>query len=577
MALQGIDHTYNVENSSADATIYCSPCEKGGGSVPANGFCNNCKEHLCLSCLKVHQQDHVVVSDNGMPSFYSSIRTDGKKRLTGLTEHCPNHSNEVIKFFCSKHDSLSCRYCIADDHNSCKTDNIPNIAKDFVQGKGFERLNTNIAKVDRDLKKCGKLIETCLKTVDEEVTEELDQIRALREELVAFLDMREKELLAKVNDIKKSNDENIRSFKKKCQVAKDKMNAIKSSLESHENNINQLFIVAKQSKRQLEKIETTLDDINSNMSMLTSNFVGDYATTALGTIKETKRMPLQKQTMKGFPFRKASSAEIVAWSSQDSAFYPCWVSGLKILSEDNILIADYGFGSCSVKILDTKRNRTVSQLQMDSYPWQLCLVTPTKAAVTLPRKATIQFVEINGDALAIQGEIKLDGDCRGVDYHDKKLYVCFKNAKKIEAMSLEGSMIHKIDNKSVGNELFMGPLNVRIVKEKSPCVFVVDRESHTVIKLSLALGVLAKYQDPILKCPHGLDLIGNGDIAVCGRDTNNIVLIDTAAGTMKTLLGANDGLEKPISVCFLRSQQKMFVGSKKGNYVKIFTFERIIE
>ncbi|WAR02160.1 hypothetical protein MAR_008718, partial [Mya arenaria] len=347
------------------------------------------------------------------------------------------------------------------------------------------------------------------------------------------------------------------------------MNAIKSSLESHENNINQLFVVAKQSKRQLEEIRTTLDDINTNMSIQTSKFAKDHETTdlmksltALGTIKETKKMPLQKQTMKGFPFRKASSAEIVAWSSKDSAFHPCWVSGLKILSEDNILIADYGFGSYSLKILDTKRNRTVSQLQMDSYPWQLCLVTPTKAAVTLPRKATIQFVEINGDALTIQGEIKLDGDCRGVDYHDKKLYVCFKNAKKIEAMSLEGRMIHKIDNKSVGIELFMGPLDVRIMKEKSPCVFVVDRESHTVFKLSLTLGVLAQYQDPILKWPHGLDVIGNGELAVCGRDTNNIVLLDTAASTMKTLLGANDGLDKPISVCFLRSQQKMFVGSK---------------
>ncbi|XP_052799163.1 transcription intermediary factor 1-beta-like [Mya arenaria] len=412
MELQGIDHSDDVDNSSADDTMYCSPCEKGGGHIAANSFCNNCDEYLCLSCVKVHRnmkvtQDHVVLSGDSMPYFHSPNKADGKKGLTGCTEQCPSHSNEVIKFFCSEHDSLNCRDCIVVGHQTCKIDYIPDIAEGFRQGKDFESLNINIAKVDRDLENCDKLIETCLKTIEEEVAEELKQIREHRAEVVAYFDKREKELLAKVNDIKKINDENVQYFKKKCQVAKDQMNAIKSSLESHENNISQLFVVAKQSKRQLEEIRTTLDDINTNLSIQTSKFVKDHETTdlmksltALGTIEENKKMPLQKPTKKGFPFKKVSSAEILA------------------------------------------------------------------------------------------------------------------------------------------------------------------RDSHTVVKFSLKLDVLAKYEDPILKFPHGLDVVGNGELAVCGRDTNNIVLLDTEAGTMETLLGTIDGLDKPLSVCFSRSQLKMFVGSQ---------------
>ncbi|XP_052801136.1 E3 ubiquitin-protein ligase TRIM71-like [Mya arenaria] len=585
MELQGIDHSDDVDNSSADDTMYCSPCEKGGGHIAANSFCDNCDEYLCLSCVKVHRnmkvtQDHVVLSGDSMPYFHSPNKADGKKGLTGCTEQCPSHSNEIIKFFCSEHDSLNCRDCIVVGHQTCKIDYIPDIAEGFRQGKDFESLNTNIAKVDRDLENCDKLIETCLKTIEEEVAEELKQIREHRAEVVAYFDKREKELLAKVNDIKKINDENVQYFKKKCQVAKDQMNAIKSSLESHENNISQLFVVAKQSKRQLEEIRTTLDDINTNMSIQTSKFVKDHETTdlmmsltALGTIEENKKMPLQKPTKKGFPFKKDSSAEILA--RQGKMFTPSWHSGITFLSDDKILVVDCGYGCSSVRLLNTKSNKVECQLKLAYFPWESCLVTPTKAAVTLPRQATIQFIEINGDELTIQGELKLDGDCRGVDYHDNMLYVCFKNAKKIEAMSLAGRIIHKVDNKSVGNYLFMGPLNVRIMKENSPCLFVVDRDSHTVVKFSLKLDVLAKYEDPILKFPHGLDVVGNGELAVCGRDTNNIVLLDTEAGTMETLLGTIDGLDKPLSVCFSRSQLKMFVGSQVNNHIKIFTFKAV--
>ncbi|XP_052799164.1 tripartite motif-containing protein 66-like [Mya arenaria] len=336
MELQGIDHSDDVDNSSADDTIYCSPCEKGDGS------------HTNMKVT----QDHVVLSGDSMPYFHSP--KDGKKELTGCTEQCPSHSNEVIKFFCSKHDSLNCRDCIVVGHQTCKIDYIPDIAEGFRLGKDFESLNTNIAKVDRDLENCDKLIETCLKTIEEEVAEELEQIRAHREELVAYFDKREKELLAKVNDIKKINDENVQSFKKRCQVAKYKMNAIKTSLESHENNVNQLFIVAKQSKRQLEEIRTTLDDMNTNLSMQTSKFVKDHETTnlmksltALGTIEENKKMPLQKPTNKGFPFKKASSAEILV--RQGKMFTPSWLSGITFLSDDKILVADCGYGSSSRK------------------------------------------------------------------------------------------------------------------------------------------------------------------------------------------------------------------------------------
>ena len=111
-----------------------------------------------------------------------------------------------------------------------------------------------------------------------------------------------------------------------------------------------------------------------------------------------------------------------------------------------------------------------------------------------------------------------------------------------------------------------------VQKENEPSVFVVDRDSNTVVRLSLTLDLVATYQDPILKVPQGLDVICDSQVAICGRESNNIVLLDVETGKMTTLLDAKDGLTKPISVRFSGIQKRMFIGSKGSNYIKTYTF-----
>ncbi|KAF5910964.1 hypothetical protein HPG69_000928 [Diceros bicornis minor] len=94
----------------------CTSCEDNASAV---GFCVECGEWLCKTCIEAHQRvkftkDHLIRKKEDVSE---SVGASGQRPV-----FCPVHKQEQLKLFCETCDRLTCRDCQLLEHkeHSCK-------------------------------------------------------------------------------------------------------------------------------------------------------------------------------------------------------------------------------------------------------------------------------------------------------------------------------------------------------------------------------------------------------------------------------------------------------------------------
>ncbi|XP_060561841.1 E3 ubiquitin-protein ligase TRIM33-like [Ruditapes philippinarum] len=132
--------------SDEDLQVYCQPCDEEGTRLPALGYCTDCKEHLCKTCLTVHKKlksskHHTVLDATSMPKVLQQPSTSiHTSQSDDLTTPCFKHPQEMIKFYCNDHKKLLCSVCVTLEHQptSCKVDYIPDISCNIIDSKEYQ-------------------------------------------------------------------------------------------------------------------------------------------------------------------------------------------------------------------------------------------------------------------------------------------------------------------------------------------------------------------------------------------------------------------------------------------------------
>ncbi|KAM9320669.1 E3 ubiquitin-protein ligase TRIM33 isoform 1-T1 [Gastrophryne carolinensis] len=89
----------------------CTSCEDNASAV---GFCAECGEWLCKTCIEAHQRvkftkDHIITKKEDVSS--ESVGASGQRHV-----FCPVHKQEQLKLFCETCDRLTCRDCQLQEH-----------------------------------------------------------------------------------------------------------------------------------------------------------------------------------------------------------------------------------------------------------------------------------------------------------------------------------------------------------------------------------------------------------------------------------------------------------------------------
>ncbi|XP_052809424.1 transcription intermediary factor 1-beta-like [Mya arenaria] len=133
--------------ASVLCATFCQPCSQDGETLQAEPYCTVCKEFMCSNCTNVHKKlkmskFHALLDKSRMP-----IAMQGESDAPQSTETCNIHPEELIKYFCSPHQSLNCGHCLAKEHRTCHVDIISEISRGFKGKKEYTDISKAISEL----------------------------------------------------------------------------------------------------------------------------------------------------------------------------------------------------------------------------------------------------------------------------------------------------------------------------------------------------------------------------------------------------------------------------------------------
>ncbi|WAR26882.1 hypothetical protein MAR_012586 [Mya arenaria] len=101
-----------------------------------------------------------------------------------------------------------------------------------------------------------------MKSVDEESLTNINELRKIRTEINQYLDKMENELLAEIDQKKRTSKTLLNELKSKCTNMKSSIEKLKSELQAQDDNSNQLLIVGKRAIKELAGLQAALEDVS---------------------------------------------------------------------------------------------------------------------------------------------------------------------------------------------------------------------------------------------------------------------------------------------------------------------------
>lgn len=248
------DFSEKISSSSdSKGEMFCESCVADSKHSVAVGFCVDCVEYYCSTCVKFHRRfaaSHVLQDYQTMPDDY-------------CLEHCETHPAEIIKFICFECDSVACSACKVRHHMNCKdVQHIPT----FLKSRKFtEEINS--------FKEVNKHNKNRLQLAADLVDSNISQIRVYCNLAKSDLKQHRKEKLDKAereieNLIEKNRDHDLNTMSKykvlleKAFAKSDDLNKNFEIVESAANRSG-LFLFMQKAKENARQLETEVKQLDN--------------------------------------------------------------------------------------------------------------------------------------------------------------------------------------------------------------------------------------------------------------------------------------------------------------------------
>ncbi|XP_060607806.1 uncharacterized protein LOC132759945 [Ruditapes philippinarum] len=555
-----------VSGRKETSAISCQPCQRDGDTAQADGYCENCNEFICSSCIKAHRKlavttNHVIKSKDEMPTYQT--------QSDPCTELCDVHVNEIVKFYCQEHDSVGCGDCMVLQHTSCKVQLVSDVSSNYDNSVDLVLIKHRIDNLRKNLASCKEEIKCSLKAADEIKTEVVKEIKLFRKEMDDYLDKMEADLLQKVDEM---NDRDVSSQKKlqdQCEALSDEMKEFQRKLDQCKDKVNNLFVTSKRVQGKLEKCQKINETISTKSQINTLNFKlsEDFDTmkknnTPLGSLV-THVKTFSGQCKKCINDMKAHFVNKVNCQAENER--NCSITGFVILSDSEILLADAT--NKSLKVLNYRDNKVTSALKLSDFPFDITTISSSSAATCLLNKGKIVFVNTH-NGLTESHSLDVRKRCAGIDHRNGILAVAFTKPPAVQVLDMEGHILHEVRDTS----MIKYPRYVNLSTDNE-YMFVSDTEGGAVYKFTLQGKLISQNKTENNDKPLGLTVTNCGCAVVCYQMKSDSIGV-SVPGSEEILPFHLQHVLKPINIYISEDQNKMFIrelrNSMDGNFIKIF-------
>ncbi|XP_060564324.1 uncharacterized protein LOC132723588 [Ruditapes philippinarum] len=530
--------------SSEEAYDYnCTPCSQQERFLEAKRFCVECGEYFCSTCLAYHEKF-------GVTKGHTLIKCEevSKDQVPARLSKCELHTDKEEDMVCSDHDVVCCRVCITTCHRSCQNiDYLPHLMKKYKEDEKcvvvekemkdkIEELRTahkeysaRVLKLKtrkitylKRLEMLGQSIDECVKNAITETEKNVEsrfepEICDLQEHTQNYNNMLSK-LSGLSEELLEENDD-ILEFKKilECKRALKKI-----EVESCASVVNDCLII--DNKFQNEIIQSVVSCLGNGL--------------LFGTISI------------GGPGNSFGPPSLCVKECESSSF---------------VFLADYS--NHKIRCIDSDLKETES-FNVEGNIWGICEINKHEIAFTLSGLKKVQLISTDKGPVLKRSFIA-NLHCRGIACFNEKIYVTGGGMKgedkgQLNVFDLEGQLLCICQD--FQGIFFSIPRSVVVNTEG---IFITD-EQNGVICLDLEAQRKWVCNNTLCKFPWGICFTPNGNLFVCGRDSNNIVIVSKDGEFLGELLNEHDGLSAPKAICFDKRNNCIIVSEYKKPQLKIF-------
>ena len=550
-----------AEKSSTDLDVFCTPCEIDGGQETPEGYCEVCKEYLCSTCIIYHRKfrmtkQHIILQGDDIPSK----STQEKSVIDTDLQVCSEHPEEFLKYFCQNHAQCGCSTCIVENHRHCTVGHILTLSKGYTSSKEYKTLISNCEQMSADINGFKRQIPEIHKEADTIMETAVCDIEHIRRDINRYLDTGETKLREEVTEIHKTTRNTLHSAIELCDTLQDRIPALKEN----KNNEYKSFVMAKYCLKEVGNTQAPFDKLMQRQD------IRPYGIKFLSSLQEIIDSPENFGTVAFHNIcgHMKFGSKIDEVQPAGSNFHIPRITGMAIVSLDKLIVTDYY--NRKVQIINTSNQRIISSLNTTTQPWDVTLIAPDKAAVTIPAERKITVISTKGLHLVLKRSFCVNGECRGICYNDRKLFVTYVNPGKLEILNLDGSLSCTVDVNKCGLAMFKRPLHATVFN-KSKYICVSDKGTNMVTILTMTGAIVRRFKVNQIEY-RGVVSLDDCFVGFCSVTTNELCIM-SFRGENHKLVDRIKCVENPLCVAFCKDNGTFYVSSgntEQGNYIHTY-------
>ncbi|XP_052779596.1 uncharacterized protein LOC128216923 [Mya arenaria] len=479
--------------SNKKSDLNCEPCLSDGRTRSVEGFCMECDEYLCQSCLDAHRilrmsKTHHVKRGEDIPK-----KKPNKNAQYSAESSCHVHTDSKITSFCKSHKQLCCDQCVILGHKVC-TDvkAIGDYSQEFVNSEDY------------------KTAFQMLKDLQSAYTAKKKEASMNLEEVDRYYHKAMETFKAELDKIKISDIRTLKAVVSTYDCVLGQLGSWFESIDTYKNNKqdNELAILVLRSIRDVDTIKDNVQTLCNDDSIVRYDFVPDKS-----SLLRLVKAPFLVQTI------------TIKHESDEKT---CQITDIALLRDDLVLLADYT--NLKLKTFNTGNSTFVSNVKLQYKPWQMSVTEHGEAYMAYFGKPKILHLKSPATDLTTFREIDVDGKCYAVECFNKTLKVqCLTPAKTIEVDG-EGNQTRIISNdlsketNATGEQFVTHPYwSTQDSTTGSMYVSCNGKNSITEIKSDGGIKLFVKSDK--LNCPNGLCMDTDGSILVCSNSSKDVLRV----------------------------------------------------
>jgi DNA-binding beta-propeller fold protein YncE len=413
------------------------------------------------------------------------------------------------------------------------------------------------------------------KVLQQSETSMIHQISVMKSKLLKHIDELEQELITKLTSIKEKNETKIKKEKDEMSCLASSLKDEKQELEFHKNHSsnNQLFVVLRKQITNIQKTDNKIQEMTSTIKDIDMKFKENknIKTEIIGSISEiTGPCPIQYKSMKIqqpqveqdrtkveqdrtktlTEFRKDGQVNLKRGEGYK-------LTNIAVTSDNRLLICNYH--SIYPKVYIYKDYKTYEdEISFTCGPFGITVVPCTdKAVVTLPKEKSIQFINTTNNIK--DNKVQIGDKCYSVTAVKDQIYL--DGHSKVIILDINGSRVREVQTDSgFSYGLFYNEMNDQMLL----------RQRGRVCLINLDGQVICRYD---ISREDGLAVDRQGNVYISGLHSNDIQRLSPDGTFRDIVLSERDGISGPWCITFNRDFTKLFVISRIGTSVLVYSFK----